>query len=76
MIFCGDGRTNGHPSRSELLRALRRRVRRLYWLNPEPRQSWGTGDSAVAEYRPHCDEMAEVRNLRQLSYWVQTMLVN
>jgi len=76
MIFCGDGRTNGHPSRPELLRALRRRVRRLYWLNPEPRQSWGTGDSVIAEYRPHCDDMAEVRNLRQLSDWVQTMLVN
>jgi len=76
MIFCGDGRTNGHPSRPELLRTLRRRVRRLYWLNPEPRQSWGTGDSVIAEYRPHCDDMAEVRNLRQLSDWVQNVLVN
>jgi uncharacterized protein with von Willebrand factor type A (vWA) domain len=75
LIFCGDGRTNHRPSRPELLGVLSRRVRHIYWLNPEPRELWGTGDSAVPAYAPHCDEVAEVRNLRQLSAWVQKMLV-
>ena len=74
MIFCGDGRTNGHPSRSELLRALRRRVRRLYWLNPEPRDGWDTTDSRMGEYSRECDTVTEVRNLRQLSAWVDALL--
>ena len=29
---------------------LQRRARHVYWLNPEPRDYWGSGDSIVGEY--------------------------
>ena len=46
------------------------RARHVYWLNPEPRAYWGTGDSIVGEYAVHCDEVFECRNLRQLEHFV------
>jgi hypothetical protein len=42
----------------------------LYWLNPEPRSYWGSGDSVIGEYAPHCDGVFECRNLRQLEQFV------
>ena len=49
---------------------LQRRARHVYWLNPEPRDYWGSGDSIVGEYAAHCDEVVECRTLRQLEHFV------
>ena len=48
----------------------RHRARHVYWLNPEPRAYWGTGDSILGEYAVHCDNVFECRNLRQLEHFV------
>ena len=71
VIILGDGRNNYHTSRSRVLKSIRQRARHLYWLNPEPRNSWDTGDSIVSEYGQHCDKMVECRNLRQLRDFVE-----
>ncbi len=42
----------------------------MYWLNPEPRDYWGSGDSIVGEYAAHCDDVVECRTLRQLEHFV------
>ena len=42
----------------------------MYWLNPEPRDYWGSGDSIVDEYAVHCDAVVECRTLRQLERFV------
>ena len=42
----------------------------VFWLDPEPRGYWDTGDSIVSEYAPYCDGVYEVRNLRQLQKFV------
>ena len=70
VLVLGDGRGNYHPARPELLAAIARRVRHLYWLNPEPRAYWGSGDSVVGQYAPYCDAMRECRNLRQLEEFI------
>jgi uncharacterized protein len=49
-----------------VLARLAGRVRHLYWLNPEPKHEWVTSDSIMSVYAPHCDQVFEVRNLRQL----------
>jgi uncharacterized protein with von Willebrand factor type A (vWA) domain len=49
-------------------------ARRGDLLNPEPREEWGTTDSRMSEYLSDCDTVTEVRNLRQLSHWVDTLL--
>ena len=53
---------------------LRQKARRLYWLNPEPRGYWDTGDSVVSEYGVHCDGVYECRNLRQLERFVAAVI--
>ena len=70
LLVLGDARTNYRHRRPEALRAIRKKVRHAYWLNPEPRRDWDTGDSAASEYRSHVDEMVEVRNLRQLEEFI------
>ncbi len=75
LILIGDGRTNYLPTRAWVLQELRERVRKLIWLNPEPRSMWGTGDSAMLEYAPFCTSVEECRNLRQLSAFVDRLVV-
>jgi len=73
VIILGDGRSNYHASRSYVLRAIRQRARHLYWLNPEPANTWDSGDSIISEYGKFCDEVVECRNLRQLKEFVEAL---
>ena len=66
IIVTGDARSNYREPRSEILRELHARARRVYLLNPEPEAGWDTTDSIVSAYRPMLDGVFEVRNLRQL----------
>lgn len=70
VVILGDARNNYHASSADVLADLHRRARRVWWLNPEPRSYWDTGDSIVADYAPHCDGVFECRNLRQLEAFV------
>jgi uncharacterized protein len=73
VVILGDARNNYHASSAAVLADLRRRGRRLWWLNPEPRSYWDTGDSIVSEYAVHCDGVFECRNLRQLEAFVSAI---
>lgn len=73
VLVLGDGRGNYHPARPELLAEIARRAHRLYFLNPEPRAYWGSGDSIVEQYAPFCDGLRECRNLRQLAAFVDAL---
>ena len=73
VVVLGDARSNYHDPGAEQLAAVARRARHVYWLNPEPRPYWGTGDSVVDAYRPVVDEMVECRNLRQLERFVECL---
>ena len=74
LIICGDARTNYRPARPDLLHALHSRVRSIHWLNPEPAGNWDVADSRIGEYAPECDTVTEVRTLRQLIAWADTLL--
>ena len=66
MLIMGDARNNYRDSGLEVLRRLAGRVRHVYWLNPEPQAEWDSTDSIMSTYAPYCDQVFEVRNLRQL----------
>ena len=66
VIVTGDARNNYRNPRGELLGQIADVSRAVYWLNPEPRGYWDTGDSVMRSYAPYCREVHEVRNLRQL----------
>ena len=73
VLILGDARNNYHVSANWIVKAVREKARRVYWLNPEPRSYWDTGDSIMGEYQPHCDGAFEVRNLRQLEAFVERL---
>lgn len=75
LIILGDGRTNFHDPRAPLLEEIRERCRRLVWLNPEPEHLWGDGDSAMAIYRPSCDEVRPCRNFNELSDFISSLVL-
>ena len=73
VLILGDARNNYHASESWVVAELSREARHVYWLNPEPRSYWGSGDSIVSEYEPHCDAVVECRTLRQLEEFVGSL---
>jgi uncharacterized protein len=70
VVILGDARTNYRAPGTWAVEQLQRRARRVWWLNPEPRSAWDSGDSVAAGYARYVEEMVEVRNLRQLAAFV------
>ena len=75
VIFLGDGRNNFNDPRLDLVQTIKRRARRIIWLNPESPRLWGTGDSDMLDYLPLCDAAYQVSNLAQLIQAVDRLLV-
>ncbi len=75
VIVTGDGRSNYHDPNAEALRDIARSARALFWLNPEAQRYWDTGDSIMGLYAPWCDEVSEVRSLRQLERFVERVAI-
>jgi uncharacterized protein with von Willebrand factor type A (vWA) domain len=73
VIITGDARNNYRPARDAVLGEVARLSRALVWLNPEPQAYWDTGDSAMSHYARHCTSVHEVRTLRQLEVFVETI---
>jgi len=73
VLLLGDARNNYHASQAWVVQEIGHRARHVYWLNPEPRAYWGTGDSIVGEYAVYCDDVFECRNLRQLEQFVSEL---
>ena len=74
VLILGDARNNYHASQSWIVKELEHRARKVFWLNPEPRAYWDTGDSIVGEYGTWCEGVYEVRNLRQLEAFVEKLV--
>ncbi|MFY9587045.1 MAG: VWA domain-containing protein, partial [Actinomycetota bacterium] len=74
VLVLGDARNNYRSSQAWVLKALKQKARRVFWLNPEPVRYWDTGDSIASEYARHADGMIEVRNLRQLEEFISRVV--
>jgi len=73
VLLLGDARNNYHASQAWVVKEIRQKARHVYWLNPEPRSYWNTGDSIVGEYGNFTDGTYECRNLRQLESFVEKL---
>ncbi len=73
VLLLGDARNNYHASQNWIITEMAKKARHVYWLNPEPRSYWDTGDSIVSQYAVHCDGAYECRNLRQLERFVEQL---
>jgi uncharacterized protein with von Willebrand factor type A (vWA) domain len=74
VIILGDGRGNRTDARADIVERLSQRSKRLIWLNPEYRSSWGTGDSDMLRYLPYCHVATVCNTLRHLETVVTDLL--
>jgi uncharacterized protein with von Willebrand factor type A (vWA) domain len=58
VLVLSDGRNNHGDPRLDIFAELAERSKRLVWLCPEPPARWGTGDSCMLQYRPHCTHVS------------------
>ena len=73
LLVLGDARTNYRAPALPALRGIARQARHAFWLNPEPKQYWASGDSAAAAYG-EVMPMVECRNVAQLQAFVEGIL--
>lgn len=66
VIVLGDGRSNGSDPRLDLFTELVGRAKRVVWLSPEPEGRWGSGDSALLQYRPLCTSLSHAASALDL----------
>jgi uncharacterized protein with von Willebrand factor type A (vWA) domain len=67
VLVLGDGRNNYLDPRLDAFQEIKKRARRIVWLNPENSRLWSTGDSDMLRYYPYCDAVHEVGNLAELA---------
>ena len=73
VLVLGDARNNYHSVQAWAMAEIALRSRHVWWLNPEPRAYWDTGDSVLGQYGAHCSGVSECRNLRQLRHFVEQL---
>jgi uncharacterized protein len=66
VIVLGDARSNNLDPRADILRRLGERSKRLVWLNPEGRMTWGFGDSEMPRYATFCTVVRQCATAQQL----------
>ncbi|MGF1507193.1 MAG: VWA domain-containing protein, partial [Anaerolineae bacterium] len=74
FIVVGDARNNYNDPNLNAFSEIERRARKVVWMNPEYPNQWGSGDSDMQRYLPLCDEVYQVRNLKQLTEAIDQML--
>ena len=73
LLVLGDARSNYSDLSLPVLKELAGAARHAWWLNPEHRRHWDTGDSAAGRYG-EVVPMVECRNLTQLGEFVHDIL--
>ncbi len=67
VLVIGDGRNNYNANGAWALKDLKQRARRLIWICPEDRRSWGFGDSEMLQYAKVCHQVVTVQTLADLN---------
>ena len=70
----GDGRSNYGDPRTDILKSLHEKSKRIIFLNPEPKTLWGTGDSEMNRYAPYCHKAKACSSLNDLEKVVEDLL--
>ena len=73
VLIFGDARGNYRPAEEATLAKIARRAGSVYWLNPERRAQWNTGDSMMSAYEPHCTAAVTCQNLNDLRDFIEQL---
>ena len=66
VIVLGDARSNNLDPGADIVRRISERCKRLVWLNPEGRMTWGWGDSEMLRYQTFCTAARQCATAQQL----------
>src|SRR5437660_11937824 len=66
VIVLGDARSNNLDPGADVVRRIAERAKRLVWLNPEGRMTWGWGDSEMPRYQTFCNVVRQCATAQQL----------
>jgi uncharacterized protein with von Willebrand factor type A (vWA) domain len=66
VIVLGDARNNNLDPGADILRRISERAKRVVWLNPEGRMTWGFGDSEMPRYATFCNVVRQCATAQQL----------
>ena len=75
VIIMGDARSNYTDPSIAIMKTLYARAKRVVWLNPESRWSWGIGDSEMLRYATYCHVVREFSRLRDLELLAKELTV-
>ena len=74
IIILGDARNNYGDPKSDVLREMYDKAKRVIWLNPEPKMSWTVGDAEMKKYAPCCHQVEVCNSLLHLERVVGNLL--
>ncbi len=74
LIILGDARSNFGDPRTDILKSLQEKSKRVIFLNPEPKGLWGTGDSEMKRFLPYCGKTRYCSSLKDLERVVDDLL--
>ena len=73
LIVIGDGRNNYRNISEKLIKDLDSQFEKIYWMNPENKKYWNTGDSQIKKFEIISENTSEVRNYNQLRKFVNNI---
>ena len=74
IVILGDARNNYGDPRTEILKEMYDRAKRVIWLNPESRNTWHTGDAEMRRYSAYVHQAEECNSLMHLNRVVGNLL--
>ena len=74
VVILGDARNNFGPEKAHLLKGVYERAKQVFWLNPEGKYRWDTGDSVMKTYSAYCTKVFQCGNINQLERVISTLL--
>ena len=76
LIVIGDARNNYRTIDQDLINQISNKFNNIYWMNPERKQYWNTGDSQFFKFEEIITNYDEVRNLNQLNRFINKIKFN
>ena len=74
LIVLGDGRNNYYDPKVDVFRELAKRVKQVFWLNPETRDQWSEGDSEMRRYAAHCFRVETCSRIAHIERFADQLL--
>ena len=73
LIVIGDARNNYRNISENLIVNLSNKYKKIFWINPEQKKYWNTGDSQMKKFQEINFKTSEVRNYKQLKSFIKEL---